>query len=250
MALKKKIVVAWSGGKDSAMALWRVQGDERYQVVGLLTTLTEGYDRIQMHGVRRVLLEAQAEALGLRLIEVWTPMHATNDAYEAAMKRALEKLREQEVSAVVFGDLFLEDVRAYRERMMADSGLTPMFPLWREDTRLLSGMFLSAGFRATVVCVDPMALPPGFVGLPYDQAFIEDLPGGTDPCGENGEFHTFVQDGPNFRYPLRTMLGVKVERSGFHFADLLPIAPGPASSGSSSAAAPAAAQPELPEKTP
>ena len=117
MALKKKIVVAWSGGKDSAMALWRVQGDDRYQVVGLLTTLTEGYDRIQMHGVRRVLLEAQAEALDLRLIEVWVPMHASNDAYEAAMKKALEKLREQEVSAMIFGDLFLEDVRAYRERM-------------------------------------------------------------------------------------------------------------------------------------
>ena len=193
-------------------------------MAGLLTTLTEGYDRIQMHGVRRVLLEAQAEALGLRLIEVWVPMHATNDAYEAAMGRALEALKKQGVSAMVFGDLFLEDIRAYREKMMANSGLTPMFPLWREDTRQLSGMFLSVGFRATVVCVDPTALPPGFVGLPYDRAFIEDLPEGVDPCGENGEFHTFVHDGPNFRYPLNTMLGVKVERSGFHFADLLPIA--------------------------
>ncbi|MCH8077138.1 MAG: adenine nucleotide alpha hydrolase [SAR324 cluster bacterium] len=239
MAVKQKIVVAWSGGKDSAMALWRLQGDERYQVAGLLTTLTEGYDRIQMHGVRRVLLEAQAESLGLRLIEVWVPMHAGNDAYEAAMKRALGDLREQGVSAVVFGDLFLEDIRAYREKMMAGSGLAPMFPLWREDTRLLSGAFLSAGFRATVICIDPSALPPGFVGLPYDRAFIDDLPEGADPCGENGEFHTFVHDGPNFRYPLRTMLGVKVERSGFHFADLLPIATGHAPSGDSVAPAPA-----------
>ena len=239
MAVKQKIVVAWSGGKDSAMALWRLQGDERYQVVGLLTTLTEDYDRIQMHGVRRVLLEAQAESLGLRLIEVWVPMHAGNDAYEAAMKRALGDLREQGVSAVVFGDLFLEDIRAYREKMMAGSGLAPMFPLWREDTRLLSGAFLSAGFRATVICIDPSALPPGFVGLPYDRAFIDDLPEGADPCGENGEFHTFVHDGPNFRYPLRTMLGVKVERSGFHFADLLPIATGHAPSGDSVAPAPA-----------
>ena len=239
MAVKQKIVVAWSGGKDSAMALWRLQGDERYQVTGLLTTLTEGYDRIQMHGVRRVLLEAQAESLGLRLIEVWVPMHAGNDAYEAAMKRALGDLREQGVSALVFGDLFLEDIRAYREKMMAGSGLAPMFPLWREDTRLLSGAFLSAGFRATVICIDPSALPPGFVGLPYDRAFIDDLPEGADPCGENGEFHTFVHDGPNFRYPLRTMLGVKVERSGFHFADLLPIAPGHAPSGDSVAPAPA-----------
>ena len=239
MAVKEKIVVAWSGGKDSAMALWRLQGDERYQVTGLLTTLTEGYDRIQMHGVRRVLLEAQAESLGLRLIEVWVPMHAGNDAYEAAMKRALGDLREQGVSAVVFGDLFLEDIRAYREKMMAGSGLAPMFPLWREDTRLLSGAFLSAGFRATVICIDPSALPPGFVGLPYDRAFIDDLPEGADPFGENGEFHTFVHDGPNFRYPLRTMLGVKVERSGFHFADLLPIAPGHAPSGDSVAPAPA-----------
>ena len=239
MAVKEKIVVAWSGGKDSAMALWRLQGDERYQVTGLLTTLTEGYDRIQMHGVRRVLLEAQAESLGLRLIEVWVPMHAGNDAYEAAMKRALGDLREQGVSAVVFGDLFLEDIRAYREKMMAGSGLAPMFPLWREDTRLLSGAFLSAGFRATVICIDPSALPPGFVGLPYDRAFIDDLPEGADPCGENGEFHTFVHDGPNFRYPLRTMLGVKVERSGFHFADLLPIATGHAPSGDSVAPAPA-----------
>ena len=239
MAVKQKIVVAWSGGKDSAMALWRLQRDERYQVTGLLTTLTEGYDRIQMHGVRRVLLEAQAESLGLRLIEVWVPMHAGNDAYEAAMKRALGDLREQGVSAVVFGDLFLEDIRAYREKMMAGSGLAPMFPLWREDTRLLSGAFLSAGFRATVICIDPSALPPGFVGLPYDRAFIDDLPEGADPCGENGEFHTFVHDGPNFRYPLRTMLGVKVERSGFHFADLLPIATGHAPSGDSVAPAPA-----------
>ena len=248
--MKQKIVVAWSGGKDSAMALWRLQGDERYQVVGLLTTLTEDYDRIQMHGVRRVLLVAQAEALGLPLIEVWVPMHASNDAYEAAMKRALGELRERGVSAMVFGDLFLEDIRAYREKMMAGSGLTPMFPLWREDTRQLAALFLSAGFRATVVCIDPSALPPGFVGLPYDRAFIEDLPEGADPCGENGEFHTFVHDGPNFRYPLRTMLGVKVERSGFHFADLLPIAPGPVSSSASApSASPPAAQTIPPIKT-
>lgn len=224
--MKQRIVVAWSGGKDSAMALWRVQSDERYQVVGLLTTLTEGYDRIQMHGVRRVLLKGQAEALGQRLIEVWVPMYASNDAYEAAMGRAVKALRDEGVTGIVFGDLFLEDVRAYRERMMDGSGLAPLFPLWREDTRTLSGMFLSAGFRATVVCVDPKAVPKGFVGLPYDRAFIEDLPEGVDPCGENGEFHTFVHDGPNFRFPLPVMVGIKVERSGFHYADLLPIATG------------------------
>lgn len=231
--MTQKVVVAWSGGKDSAMALWRMQKDPRYQVAGLLTTLTERYDRIQMHGVRRIVLEGQAEALGLRLIEVWVPMHADNQAYEQAMGVALAGLVDQGVSAVAFGDLFLEDIRAYRERLMAPSGLEPLFPLWRENTAALARMAIEEGFRATVVCVDPNALSPSFVGRPYDAALLKDLPPTVDPCGENGEFHTFVHDGPNFRFPLRTMMGVRTERGGFHFADLLPVARGGGASASS-----------------
>ncbi len=130
------------------------------------------------------------------------------------------------MSHVAFGDLFLEDIRLYRERLLAPTGLRPLFPIWGEDTAALARRAIAAGFHATLVCVDPFAVPPAFVGSPYDQAFLEDIPGGVDPCGENGEFHTFVYDGPNFRYPLQTMLGVRVERGGFHYADLLPVAPG------------------------
>jgi uncharacterized protein (TIGR00290 family) len=222
--VKRKAVIAWSSGKDSAVALHRVQQDDDFQVVGLLTTLTSGYDRISMQGVRRVLLEAQAETLGLKVYAVWIPPRCSNQAYEAEMSRAVETLQGDGVEAVAFGDLFLEDVRAYREKMLAPTGLRALFPNWGEDTRALSRWVIANGFKATLTCVDPRALSPEFVGRAYDEALLTELPAGVDPCGENGEFHTFVHDAPNFRHSIPITVGERVERDGFFFADLLPAA--------------------------
>lgn len=220
--MKMKAVMAWSGGKDSAMALWRLRQDTRYEVVGLLTTLTEGYDRISMQGVRKELLEAQARALELRVYEVWIPAQCSNDTYEARMAGAIDVLTADGVGAVAFGDLFLEDVRAYRERMLAPTALEPVFPIWGEGTRELSRRLLAEGFRAVVCCVDPRTLATEFVGRAYDEMFLADLPAGVDPCGENGEFHTFVHQAPNFSRPIPVVVGERVQRDGFFFADILP----------------------------
>jgi uncharacterized protein (TIGR00290 family) len=214
--------MAWSGGKDGAVALWRLQQTSRFEVVGLLTTLTTGYDRISMHGVREALLEAQAESLGLKLYPVRIPPKCSNEVYEAEMYRVVETLREEGVEAVGFGDLFLEDVRAYREKMLAPTGLEPLFPIWGEDTSKLSRFVIDGGFEAILTCVDPRALSPDFVGRAYDETLLADLPDDVDPCGENGEFHTFVHNAPNFRQGIPTVVGERVERDGFFFADLLP----------------------------
>jgi uncharacterized protein (TIGR00290 family) len=222
--VRTKAVVAWSAGKDSAVALWRLQQDPRFDVVGLLTTITSGYDRISMQGVRRVLLEAQAETLGPKVYPVWIPPRCSNQVYEAEMSRVVDTIQRQGVQAVAFGDVFLEDVRAYRERMLAPTGLRPLFPMWGEDTSALSRWFIANGFRATLTCVDPRALPADFVGRAYDEALLAELPPEVDPCGENGEFHTFVHDAPNFRQSIPISVGERVERDGFFFADLLPAA--------------------------
>jgi len=219
-----KVLMAWSGGKDSAAALRRLQQDPAYEVTGLITSLTTRFNRVQMHGVRRVLLEAQADSLGLPLTEVWLEPQADNAAYEEEMGAAMAKEAGKGIQAVAFGDLFLEDIRAYRERLLAPLGLQPLFPLWGENTTHLARDMVESGFKATLTCIDPKALDPDFAGRSFDKALLADLPQGVDPCGENGEFHTFVHDAPNFRYPLRTMMGVKVERMGFFFADLLPVA--------------------------
>jgi uncharacterized protein (TIGR00290 family) len=221
--VKKKAVMAWSSGKDSAVALWRLQRDTGVEVVGLLTTLTAGYDRISMHGVRQALLEAQAEALGLKVYPVWIPPNANNEVYEERMSQAVETLLGDGVTAVGFGDLFLEDVRAYRERMLAGTGLRPVFPIWGEDTREFSRWLVENGFQATLTCIDPRVLPPDFAGRAYDEALLDELPEGVDPCGENGEFHTFVHDAPNFRHEIAVTVGETVEREGFWFADLTPV---------------------------
>lgn len=217
-----RTVMAWSGGKDSAAALWRLQDDPAYAVTGLLTTVTAGYDRISMHGVRVSLLEAQAEALGLALHKVTIPPGASNDAYEAAMGEVVAALRAEGVEAVAFGDLYLEDIRAYREKMMAPTGLRTVYPIWGEDTAALAREVIGAGFRATLCCIDPRALAPAFAGRSYDLALLDELPPGVDPCGENGEFHTFVSDGPNFARPVPLTVGERVERDGFWFNELLP----------------------------
>ncbi len=218
----KPTVMAWSGGKDSAVALYRLQQDPRYEVVGLLTTLTEGYGRISMHGVREELLHAQADALTLRLYPVWIPQACVNAVYEERMAGAIERLKRHGAQAIAHGDLYLEDVRAYREEMLAGSGLEPLFPIWGEDTSQLSRWVVTNGFQATLTCVDPKQISGDFAGREYDTTLLDELPDSADPCGERGEFHTFVRNAPNFAAPIAIERGEVVERDGFVFADLIP----------------------------
>lgn len=215
-----RAVVSWSSGKDAAFALWEVQRAGALDVVGLLTTVTDGYERVSMHGVRRSLLQRQAEALGLPLTEVRIPPRCSNAEYDAAMGAAVETLGQRDVSHVVFGDLFLDDVRRYREERLRGSGLTPVFPLWGRPTAELAASMIAQGFRARLVCVDPRQVPAALAGRDFDARLIGELPPTADPCGERGEFHTFVYDAPNFRAPVALARGPVVERDGFVFADL------------------------------
>jgi uncharacterized protein (TIGR00290 family) len=216
------VLFCWSGGKDSAMALHALQSAQDHRITALLTTVTEEYDRVSMHGVRRVLLERQAASIGLPLHSVLIPPQCVNATYEARMKEALSEHLARGVRRVAFGDIFLEDLRVYRERNLAQLGMDALFPIWKRDTRELARDFLRLGFRAIAVCVDPRVLDPSFAGRTLEESFFADLPLGVDPCGENGEFHTFVFDGPIFRTPIRFAVGEKVMRDGFCFCDLLP----------------------------
>lgn len=216
-----RILLSWSSGKDSAWALHALRADPDVEVVGLLTTVTEAYDRVAMHGVRRALLAAQAAAVGLPLHEVWLPSPCPNEVYEARMGEALATARAEGVEAVAFGDLFLEDIRDYRESRMAPTGLAALFPLWGRDTAALSRQMVGQGLRATLTSVDPRQLDPAFVGRHYDAALLDELPAGVDPCGERGEFHTVVWASPDFSAPLPVRTGERVEREGFWFADVL-----------------------------
>jgi uncharacterized protein (TIGR00290 family) len=221
---RKPVIVAWSGGKDCTMALREIELGGEYTPAALLTTVTGGYDRISMHGVRRSLLEAQAASLGIHLHEVVISPRADNQEYESKMDAALAALRSRTpaIAGVVFGDLFLEDIRAYRESMLSRVGLPAIFPLWARDTRELASQFTGLGFRAVVVCVDSTALDRTFAGREYDASFVADLPEAVDPCGENGEFHTFVYDGPLFANPVAHTRGEVVLRDErFFFADLI-----------------------------
>jgi len=218
-----KTIICWSCGKDSATALWTLQQNNDHEVAGLLTTLTEGYDRVSMSGVRHELLRRQASALGLPVHEVWIPPQCVNAVYEARMGETVRQLRDDGVEAMAFGDLFLEDIRAYREQQMAGTGLSCVFPVWGEDTRQLSQRMIESGLRATLVCVDPRQVPSGLAGRAYDEALLAELPTSADPCGERGEFHTFVWDAPNFKAPIHVRPGEIVERDGFFFADLIPV---------------------------
>lgn len=219
------LALSWSGGKDSAFALRELRGQHGIESRALVTTVTEGYERVSMHGVRRGLLERQAAAAGVPLVEVGIPAHCTNDVYEARMAHALASAELRGVGTVAFGDLFLEDIRAYRESQLAAAGKRAAFPLWGTDTTQLAQAIIGAGFRAVVVCVDPERLDPAFVGRAYDPRLLADLPGDVDPCGENGEFHTFVCDGPVFRRRIRCRVGEITARGGFVFCDLLPGLP-------------------------
>jgi uncharacterized protein (TIGR00290 family) len=217
-----KALVAWSTGKDSAWALHEVRRAGTLDVVGLLTTVTSGFERVSMHAVRERLLDLQAASVGLPCRKVRIPFPCVNERYEAEMARALAEARAEGVTQVVFGDLFLADVRAYREAKLAGSGIEPVFPLWGRDTSRLVREMLDAGLRATLTCVDPGALTPAFLGRALDAALLEALPAGVDPCGERGEFHTFAWDGPMFAAPIPVRPGEIVTRDGFAFADLLP----------------------------
>jgi uncharacterized protein (TIGR00290 family) len=221
---RPRAVVSWSGGKDSALALHDLLAAGMPRVDGLLTTVTDDYDRISMHGVRVALLEAQARSLGQPLRVARIPRACTNERYETVARAALGEYAAEGGERVVFGDLFLEDVRAYRERLLAPLPLAAEFPLWGADTAALARRFVALGFRAILVCVDPRQIDPALCGREYDLALLDDLPAGADPCGENGEFHTFVYDGPMFRAPVEVRRGEVVDRDGFRFCDLLPAA--------------------------
>ncbi len=222
------VVLAWSGGKDSALALTALRADPRYRVVALLTTVTREYDRISIHGVRRAVLEAQVSALGLPLIEASIPSGSSNADYEAAFALALRTAQERwpGLRHISFGDLFLTDVRAYREALLGSLGWVGVFPLWGEDTAALARQFVDTGHRAILTCVDTTQLAPEFAGREFDAALLAELPESVDPCGEQGEFHTCVYAGPQFARPLPLVAGERVRRDGrFEYCDVL-ITPG------------------------
>lgn len=219
--MKPKVLLSWSSGKDSAWSLHllRQQGD--YEITGLLTTINAAFDRVAMHGTRREILELQAEAAGLPLVTVPLPWPCSNAEYERIMQGVCRTAVEQGVSAIAFGDLFLEDIRAYRERQLRGTGLEPLFPLWQIPTRQLAEEMIASGLRAKLVCVDPKKLSPDFAGRDFDRKLLADLPAGVDPCGENGEFHTCVYAGPMFREQILITTGDCVERDGFCFSDVM-----------------------------
>ena len=224
---RRRLLMSWSGGKDSALALVALASQSDVEIVGLLTSVTRGYDRVSIHGVRRELLEAQAAALQLPLTEIPLDPHCTNEAYEAAFLDAVGRARASlGADGIAFGDLFLEDVRHYRERLLASTGLTAVFPLWGESTRALAGRCIVLGIEARLVCVDTTQLASTFAGRLYDAALLADLPPSVDPCGERGEFHTFVAEAPGFRERVAYTIGETVRRDErFVYCDLLPPTP-------------------------
>ena len=218
-----RTLLSWSSGKDSAWTLHTLRSDQRYDVVALLTTINEVADRVAMHAVRTELLRAQARAAGLPLWELAIPSPCSNEQYEAVLRGAILRAEEEAIDCCAFGDLLLEDIRAYREKQLAATKLTPIFPLWGRDTSDLAREMIAGGLRARITCVDPRVLSPAFAGREFDSMLLNDLPATVDPCGEHGEFHTFAYSGPMFAAPLSIAGGVVVERDGFVFADLLPV---------------------------
>lgn len=219
---RPKALLSWSTGKDSAFSLAVLREQAEVDVVGLVSTINAAADRVAMHGVRRELLLRQADAVGLPVHEVNIPWPCSNVQYEAAMSAVITAAHEQGVSRMAFGDLFLADIRAYREAKLQGSGLEPMFPLWGRDTTTLAHDMLGAGIAAMISCVDTSQLAPAFAGRSFDHELLRDLPSTADPCGENGEFHTFTWNGPGFRWPVPVRAGQTVDRDGFLFTDLLP----------------------------
>ena len=214
------MLLSWSGGKDSALAFYEIRKDPRYEIVGLLTTVTEDYHRISMHGVREVLLEKQASSIGLPLSKVFISKDGSNKEYESKMKEVLLRFQRSGVFTVAFGDIFLEEVRKYREGNLAKVGMKGIFPIWGKEN--LSQRFIDLGFKAIVTCVDTKYLDKRFVGRLFDNKFLAELPADVDPNGENGEFHSFAFDGPIFREKISYKVGEVVKRDSFYFCDLIP----------------------------
>lgn len=220
----KPVYLSWSGGKDSALALHYLQRSREWQVVRLLTTVTDAYQRTSMHGLRRTLLRRQAAAVGLDVVEVVLPVPCSNEEYAARMAAAMEAAKAEGVTAVAFGDILLADIRAYREERLAEAGMEAVFPLWGRDTGDVAREFIDLGFKALLVCVDTAQLDEAFVGRTYDHGLLTELPRGVDPAGERGEFHTFVWDGPVFQAPVAFAPGPVTRREGLVFQDLLDAA--------------------------
>jgi uncharacterized protein (TIGR00290 family) len=215
-------IVSWSSGKDSAFALYEARRLNLVQIVGVLSTINEVHDRVAMHGVRSALLDRQIEALGLPVIKVPIPSPCSNEIYEARMAQACEQIKARKIRHLVFGDLFLEDIRAYRVQQLAGLGMEPVFPLWKRDTTALAQEMIASGLTAHITCLDPRKLDRSFAGRCFDAGLLRDLPQHVDPCGENGEFHTVVTAGPMFTHTIPVRIGQTVERDGFVFTDVIP----------------------------
>jgi len=242
MEQQHKAIFNWSGGKDSALALYHVLKDEKFDITKLITTVNSKYDRISMHGVRSELLIAQGEEIGIPIEKILVPEMPSMEDYDAIMKNQLSQLKKEHITHSIFGDIFLEDLRAYRENKLKEVGLKAYFPLWQRDTKEIVNEFIDLGFKTMVVCVKSELLSQDFTGRIIDKDFLKDLPKNVDPCGENGEFHTFVFDGPIFNKPIQFKLGEKVYKeyespkdnndvfstssstpAGFYFCDLIPV---------------------------
>jgi uncharacterized protein (TIGR00290 family) len=220
--MTERVLFTWSGGKDSALALYELQRRNDHEIVSLLTTLTEDYNRISMHGVQSIILEEQAISLGLPIEKVYISKNSSNEQYEAKMEEVLQKYLKAGVSFVAFGDIFLEDLRKHREDNLSKIGMKAIFPIWKRDTVELAHEFIDLGFKAIITCIDSNVLDKAFVGRLYDQQFLSDLPSTVDPCGENGEFHSFVYDGPMFQKEVPYTKGETVFRDNrFWYCDLM-----------------------------
>ncbi len=217
-----KAIVSWSSGKDSAYALYELKKLKQFEIVGLVTTLTEEYERVSMHGTREALLDLQAQRLGLQIFKIKIPSPCSNEIYETKMQALITQLESLRVTHFIFGDLFLTDIRAYREKQLAKTKIQPIFPLWERNTEQLSKQMISDEFKPIISCVDRSKLDASFSGRYYDEAFLQSLPKGVDPCGENGEFHTVVVNCPLFDKPIDCKVGEIVDREGFVFADIIP----------------------------
>ena len=224
MIMKEKTLLSWSGGKDCALTLYEIQKTRNSEISALLSTVTTDYDRISMHGIRRVLLKQQVASLGFPLEKLLISKNASNDEYESEMRAVLERYLAAGVSSVVFGDIFLEDVRKHREENLSKIKMKGLFPIWRRDTAELAETFIDLGFKAIITCVDSKALDETFVGRVFDKQFLSELPSNVDPCGENGEFHTFVYEGPIFQEKILHTVGEVILRDNrFYYCDLIPV---------------------------
>ncbi|MGB7291192.1 MAG: diphthine--ammonia ligase [Thermodesulfobacteriota bacterium] len=221
--MAEKVLLSWSGGKDSVLALCELRKNDNFEIVALITTITKDYDRVSMHGIRRILLEQQADSIGIPLEKIFISHKASNEEYESRFSEVVLEYKKMGISSVAFGDIFLEDIRTYREDLLRAIGMRGLFPIWGKNSMELANTFITLGFKAVVTCIDSEALDESFAGREYDEQFLSDLPAGVDPCGENGEFHTFAYAGDIFEIPIIFAKGEVVLRDNrFYYCDLIP----------------------------